>query len=78
MGTDSPIEAIVPGWNPQAAVSFPSDLIGDNDLRGQVERGEAEWVLAKVNVDAETQEELFFIDFERAPPPIDLEQLGVA
>lgn len=76
-GTDSLVEAIVPGWNPQAAVSFPSDVIDDAVLRAQVENREVDWVLAKVNVDAETPEELFFLDFEPAPTPIDLGSLDV-
>jgi len=71
-GTDLMVEAIVPGWNPQSAVSFPIDLVTEEDLRLRVSDRAVDWVIAKVNVDAESADELFFLDFERAPDPADL------
>jgi CheY-like chemotaxis protein len=76
-GTDLMVEVIVPGWNPHSAVSFPIDLVTDEHLRARVRERAVDWVIAKVNVDAETAEELFFVDFEIAPDPADLGVLGV-
>lgn len=68
-GPDMIVEAMVPGWDPHSAVSFPLDLIGDDALREEVRELRVDWLIARVNVDAESAEELFFIDFETAPQP---------
>jgi hypothetical protein len=60
------VDALIPGWNPEAKVTFPLDLIKpelrDFALPGRV-------FFAMVNTGAERDEDLFFSDFELAPEP---------
>ncbi len=66
------VETIVPGWNENLEVSFPLDLIEDHTLRTDVRSRRMDWLIARVNLDAEHQADLFFMDFERAPDPGDV------
>ena len=63
------IDAIIPGWDENRVVSLPLDLIGDPFLREEVRQGSVDWLIAKINVDAERPADLFFSDFERSPNP---------
>ena len=63
------MEAIVPGWNASSAVELPLSMIEDDGLRENVRSRRVEWMIAKVNIDAELAEDLFFVDFEQAPDP---------
>lgn len=54
--------ANIPGWNPHVPVRIPVSTIPE-DMR------EDEFVLAYVNIGAETKEELRFEHFEKAPTP---------
>lgn len=63
------VEVLVPGWDPHKAVTFPLDIIEDETLRQAVGDRSIEWLVAKVNVDADRAEDLFFKDFEPAPDP---------
>lgn len=69
---DPVVEAILPGWNPRSSVEFPLDLIQDEELKTNVVAGQVTWLIAWVNVGAESAEDLFFLDFEAAPEPLDL------
>ncbi len=68
-GSDQIVEAIAPGWNWRSAVKFPLDVIENDSLMEDVRKRQVDWLIAKVNVDAESVDELFFKDFERAPNP---------
>jgi hypothetical protein len=58
------VDALVPGWNPDAKVTFPLDLI-EPELRDLATPGQV--FFAMVNIGAERDEDLFFGDFELAP-----------
>lgn len=66
------VETIVPGWNENAVVDFPLDLIEDDALRADVRSRRVDWLIARVNLDADHQADLFFTDLERAPDPGDV------
>ena len=63
------INVIVPGWDESCVVSLPLDLIRDRSLREEVHQGYVDWLVARVNVDAERSADLFFSDFEKSPNP---------
>ena len=63
------IDAVVPGWDENRVVSLPLDLVADQVLREEVRQGYVDWLIAKINVDAEQPADLFFSDFERSPNP---------
>jgi len=60
------VDALIPGWNPEAKVTFPLDLIAP-ELRDLAVPGQVFFAL--VNTGAERDEDLFFSDFELAPEP---------
>jgi hypothetical protein len=60
------VDALIPGWNPEAKVTFPLDLIRA-ELRDFAEPGQVFFAL--VNTGAERDEDLFFSDFELAHEP---------
>lgn len=60
------VDALIPGWNPEAKVTFPLDLISP-ELRDSAQPGRVFFAL--VNTGAERDEDLFFSDFELAPEP---------
>jgi hypothetical protein len=62
------IEAVIMNWNPHQIVRLPIALIPDS-IQGKLERDV--WLLAHVNVGAQTAEDLFFEDIELAPEPHD-------
>lgn len=76
-GPDLVVEAIIPGWDPAEAVTFPLDLVDDDDLKKAVHKGQIEWLIALVNVDAQRSDELYFQDFEPAPDPVLPEGIGI-
>lgn len=55
------VYAVVPGWNSEEVIRFPLDMIPD-DLYPFVKSGERFY--AKVNIGAESQEDLYFDEFE--------------
>lgn len=55
------VYAVVPGWNPRQVVRFPITVI-DKSLWQHVKAGER--FFAKVNIGAENQADLFFVDFD--------------
>lgn len=63
------MEVIVPGWDEHSAVELPLTMINASDLREDVRKRRVDWLIAKVNLDAEREVDLFFTDFERAPNP---------
>ena len=63
------VNVIVPGWDEHSAVELPLNMIGDGGLREDVRKRRVEWLIAKVNIDAEDANDLFFADFEQAPDP---------
>ena len=62
----------MPGWNENVVIDFPLDLIKDHALKTDVRSGRVNRLIAKINLDAESQADLFFTDFERAPDPGDI------
>lgn len=62
--TGKQVVAFVPQWNPNEAVSFPLELIPE-DLHSLVEPNAT--LLAAVNIDAESGDDLYFDEFERPP-----------
>lgn len=60
------VDVLVPGWNSEAKVTFPLDLIKP-ELRDFAVPGQVFFAL--VNTGAERDEDLFFSDFELAPEP---------
>jgi hypothetical protein len=60
------VDALIPGWNPEAKVTFPLDVI-EPELREFAVPGRVFFAL--VNTGAERDEDLFFSDFELAPEP---------
>ena len=63
------VEVIVPGWDEHSAVELPLNMIKNGRLREDVHQRRVDWLIAKVNIDAEQNVDLFFTDFERAPDP---------
>ena len=63
------VNVIVPGWDECKPVELPLNMIGDGGLREDVRKRQVDWLVAKVNIDAEEANDLFFTDFERAPDP---------
>ncbi|MCQ3804860.1 MAG: ATP-binding protein [bacterium] len=63
------VNVIVPGWDECKPVELPLNMIGDGGLREDVRKRQVDWLVAKVNIDAEEAHDLFFTDFERAPDP---------
>ena len=60
------IVAFVPQWNPDMAVNFSRTLFPEN-LQADVAKGQT--YSALVNIGAQDSDELFFEDFQLAPPP---------
>ena len=60
---------IVPGWDERSAVELPLNMIEDGGLREDVRRRRVDWLIAKVNIDADDANDLFFTNFERTPDP---------
>ncbi len=60
------VDGLIPGWNPEAKVRFPLDLIKP-ELRDFAVPGRVFFAL--VNTGAERDEDLFLSDFELAPEP---------
>ncbi len=56
--------AFIPQWNSEEAVLFPATLV-PAQLHSSLEKGRM--LLASVNIDAETGDDLFFEDFELPP-----------
>jgi hypothetical protein len=67
------VEARVPAWNPLKVVRFPSSLL-PHGLRAAIAPGT--YLFAEVNIGAETEEELYFSEFEPAPDPVVEDSLG--
>ncbi len=51
----------IPAWSPREVVRFSLDIV-DKELMDHIRPGER--FFAKVNIGAEDQSELFFVDFE--------------
>ncbi len=67
------INAFIPGWNPHETVRFPAALVPKalhDALKPNVR------LFARVNIAAETSEELYFEKFELATPPDDNDGLA--
>jgi CheY-like chemotaxis protein len=62
------VDAIVPQWNPYEAIRFAGTLVPQH-LHGQL--ATSKHLLARVNVGAKRQEDLFLEEFELAPEPVD-------
>jgi hypothetical protein len=60
------VDALVPSWNAQKAVTFPLELVPEA-FRGQI--GENALLTAMVNLGAAQASELFFEGFEVPPDP---------
>ena len=60
----------MPAWKPDAEVRFPLELI-PKSIRGEDLRGRV--YIARVNIGAVREEELFFENFEAAPEPAGLD-----
>lgn len=67
------VDAIIPAWNAQKAVSFPLDLI-PGELHHAVNEGTL--LTAMVNLGAPRASELFFSEFTLAPEPDEGDGLG--
>ena len=67
--TETIVRALIPGWKSDQVVRFPILELRDWDLIEHLSPGD--FLLAKVNLDAKTPEELKIGTFEKAPPPID-------
>jgi hypothetical protein len=63
------VSVIVSQWKPHRAVRIPIDLI-PLPLRPSI--GPKRYLIANVNIDAETSHDLFFVDFGPAPDPLNL------
>lgn len=63
------LEVIVPGWNEDSILELPLSMIEDSALREAIRNRQTNWLIAKVNIDAEQAADIFFKDFERAPDP---------
>lgn len=63
------VDVIVPGWDERSTVELPLNMIEEDGLREDVRKRQIDWLIAKVNIDAEDANDLFFTDFERAPDP---------
>ncbi|MDF5713897.1 MAG: hypothetical protein PUP93_08380 [Rhizonema sp. NSF051] len=62
------VDAFIPGWNPHKAVRFPASLVPEQlwDALNPNAR-----LFARVNIGAETSDDLYFEQFELAPEPDD-------
>jgi len=58
------IDAFIPAWNPNEAVRFPLSVIPEQ-YRSKLKQDDR--FFARVNIDAESAGELFFLDFQLAP-----------
>lgn len=67
------LDVVVPQWNPHARVSIPAGLVGD--VGGRTVALEGRRYFAMVNTGAETESELYFVDFEDAGPVPDESEL---
>jgi hypothetical protein len=72
-GTDEWLDVVIPAWRAEHAVRLPADMVPQN-LQSDLSRGGR--LFAKVNIGAKAQEDLFFVDFEQAPPPRSDESLA--
>lgn len=62
------VEAFIPSWDPRQGVTFPVTLVPE-PLRGYLKTNVR--FFADVNTGADSQDELFFENFELAPEPKD-------
>ncbi len=72
--SDMPVaDAIVHTWNPDQAVRFPLGLIEDPAIRDHLanRRELPTRLFAKVNIGCQSEDDLYFRDFEWAPRPED-------
>jgi len=60
------VNVFIPSWNPNEGVTFPVDII-PKELRPYLKADQC--FFANVNTGAESQDELFFENFELAPDP---------
>lgn len=60
----------VPAWNPHKAITIPRGLVPDA-LLTDLQNGD--YLIAGVNIGAKSFDELFFVDFEPAPEPAEIE-----
>lgn len=70
-GTEDIVSAVVVGWNPHERIRFPADLMPP-EMRQSMFRQlphDDFYVLAQVNIGAETSGELYLRDFELTLPP---------
>ncbi len=58
------VDAVIPAWDPYQAVRFPASMLPES-FRSSIDRDHR--LFAKVNIGAQSYEELFFYDFEVAP-----------
>jgi hypothetical protein len=61
------VDVLVPGWRALEAVRIPGALLPP-ELHDSV--GEGDLLVGRVNIGAETSEELFFQDIRRARDPL--------
>ena len=66
-GGETVIDAIIPAWNRNVAVRFPSGIVPPQ-LHSQLEKGA--YLIAYINLAATRSEDLYLRDFE-APSPLD-------
>lgn len=66
--TETIVRALIPTWKADQVVKFPMLELKNWDLIEHLQSGDR--LLAEVNLEAKTPEELKISNFEMAPPPI--------